>query len=181
MAATTVKPIAGTQAVTSPSRATWIHQKMLRAPDSVAAAMARVRLGRVGAVLERLGFDMRPGCHRRPAVGPDRRIDPRPPARCTPASGRSGKRYEDRALADPSGQGIESVRPIRDEVRGRVLTLLSGLGVAPVTAWLRTERGSHRDEGPRRDEAAPRAPVLAPRDAGRGDRLLSRRSEVDDR
>jgi protein-tyrosine-phosphatase len=43
-----------------------------------------------------------------------------------------GKRYEDWQLADPAGQGIESVRPIRDEIRGRVLTLLDELGVAPV-------------------------------------------------
>ncbi|CAM3769269.1 arsenate reductase ArsC [Occultella aeris] len=45
-----------------------------------------------------------------------------------------GKRYEDWALEDPAGQGIESVRPIRDEIRGRVLTLLGELGVAPVQA-----------------------------------------------
>lgn len=45
-----------------------------------------------------------------------------------------GKRYEDWALADPAGQGIESVRPIRDEIRGRILTLLFELGVEPVTA-----------------------------------------------
>ncbi len=44
-----------------------------------------------------------------------------------------GKRYEDWALDDPAGQGIESVRPIRDEIRGRILTLLSELGVEPVT------------------------------------------------
>ncbi|UTT59483.1 arsenate reductase ArsC [Cellulosimicrobium cellulans] len=43
-----------------------------------------------------------------------------------------GKRYEDWALADPAGQNIESVRPIRDEIRRRVLTLLDELGVAPV-------------------------------------------------
>ncbi len=43
-----------------------------------------------------------------------------------------GKRYEDWALEDPAGQGIESVRPIRDEIRTRVLTLLDELGVAPV-------------------------------------------------
>ena len=43
-----------------------------------------------------------------------------------------GKRYEDWALADPAGQGIESVRPIRDEIRGRVEVLLSELGVQPV-------------------------------------------------
>ncbi|MTG90261.1 hypothetical protein GJV82_15130 [Cellulosimicrobium sp. BIT-GX5] len=44
-----------------------------------------------------------------------------------------GKRYEDWALADPAGQGIESVRPIRDEIRTRVVTLLGELGVTPVT------------------------------------------------
>jgi len=45
-----------------------------------------------------------------------------------------GKRYEDWELEDPAGQGIESVRPIRDEIRARVLTLLSELGVEPVDA-----------------------------------------------
>jgi len=45
-----------------------------------------------------------------------------------------GKRYEDWALDDPAGQGIVSVRPIRDEIRGRVLNLLSELGIAPVEA-----------------------------------------------
>jgi len=43
-----------------------------------------------------------------------------------------GKRYEDWALDDPAGQGIESVRPIRDEIRARALTLLHELGVEPV-------------------------------------------------
>ncbi|NMM24823.1 MAG: arsenate reductase ArsC [Phycicoccus sp.] len=43
-----------------------------------------------------------------------------------------GKRYEDWELEDPAGQGIESVRPIRDEIRARVLTLLHELGVEPV-------------------------------------------------
>jgi protein-tyrosine-phosphatase len=43
-----------------------------------------------------------------------------------------GKRYEDWTLDDPAGQGIESVRPIRDEIRARVLTLLAELGVEPV-------------------------------------------------
>ena len=45
-----------------------------------------------------------------------------------------GKRYEDWVLDDPAGQGIESVRPIRDEIRGRILTLLDELGVEPVRA-----------------------------------------------
>ncbi|WP_169165474.1 arsenate reductase ArsC [Cellulomonas taurus] len=44
-----------------------------------------------------------------------------------------GKRYEDWALDDPAGQGIEAVRPIRDEIRNRILTLLAELGVDPVT------------------------------------------------
>ncbi|CPU61777.1 Protein-tyrosine-phosphatase [Cellulosimicrobium aquatile] len=43
-----------------------------------------------------------------------------------------GKRYEDWALEDPAGQGIDAVRPIRDQIRTRVLTLLDELGVAPV-------------------------------------------------
>ncbi len=45
-----------------------------------------------------------------------------------------GKRYEDWALADPAGQSIEAVRPIRDEIRTRVLALLAELGVEPVGA-----------------------------------------------
>ena len=36
-----------------------------------------------------------------------------------------GKRYEDWKLDDPAGQGIESVRPIRDEIRGRIEALLA--------------------------------------------------------
>lgn len=42
-----------------------------------------------------------------------------------------GKRYEDWKLEDPAGQGIESVRPIRDDIKGRILTLLGELGVEP--------------------------------------------------
>lgn len=38
-----------------------------------------------------------------------------------------GKRYEDWELDDPAGQGIEAVRPIRDEIRSRVEILLSEL------------------------------------------------------
>ncbi len=40
-----------------------------------------------------------------------------------------GKRYEDWQLEDPAGQGVEAVRPIRDEIRGRVVALLSSLDV----------------------------------------------------
>lgn len=38
-----------------------------------------------------------------------------------------GKRYEDWVLDDPAGQGIESVRVIRDEIKKRVEQLLSEL------------------------------------------------------
>ncbi|MEU7779013.1 arsenate reductase ArsC [Micromonospora parva] len=38
-----------------------------------------------------------------------------------------GKRYEDWKLDDPAGKGVESVRPIRDEIRTRVENLLSDL------------------------------------------------------
>ena len=38
-----------------------------------------------------------------------------------------GKRYEDWVLEDPAGQGIESVRVIRDEIKKRVERLLSDL------------------------------------------------------
>ena len=41
-----------------------------------------------------------------------------------------GKRYEDWELDDPAGQGVEGVRPIRDEVRARVVALLESLDVA---------------------------------------------------
>jgi arsenate reductase len=38
-----------------------------------------------------------------------------------------GTRYEDWALDDPAGQGIDAVRPIRDEIRTRVEKLLTEL------------------------------------------------------
>lgn len=38
-----------------------------------------------------------------------------------------GKRYLDWALDDPAGQGIEAVRPIRDEIRRRVEVLVEEL------------------------------------------------------
>ena len=36
-----------------------------------------------------------------------------------------GKRYEDWQLDDPAGQGIESVRPIRDDIKRRIDQLLT--------------------------------------------------------
>ena len=40
-----------------------------------------------------------------------------------------GKRYEDWALDDPAGLGVEAVRPIRDEIRNRVIDLIHDLGI----------------------------------------------------
>lgn len=40
-----------------------------------------------------------------------------------------GKRYLDWKLEDPAGQGIDAVRPIRDEIEHRVRGLLADLGV----------------------------------------------------
>jgi protein-tyrosine-phosphatase len=42
-----------------------------------------------------------------------------------------GKRYEDWVLEDPAGQGVEAVRPIRDEIRGRVEALIAELVPTP--------------------------------------------------
>jgi protein-tyrosine-phosphatase len=41
-----------------------------------------------------------------------------------------GKRYEDWALDDPAGQGIDAVRPIRDEIRRRIEALISEIAPA---------------------------------------------------
>jgi len=41
-----------------------------------------------------------------------------------------GRRYEDWILADPAGQPLEAIRPIRDEIEQRVRTLLDQLGVS---------------------------------------------------
>jgi len=40
-----------------------------------------------------------------------------------------GKRYEEWTLDDPAGLDVAAVRPIRDEIERRVLTLLDRLGV----------------------------------------------------
>ena len=39
-----------------------------------------------------------------------------------------GKRYEDWDLEDPAGQGVESVRPIRDDIKTRIEALIASLG-----------------------------------------------------
>ena len=43
-----------------------------------------------------------------------------------------GKRYEDWELDDPAGQGIDAVRPIRDDIEQRIRGLLDSLGIQPV-------------------------------------------------
>lgn len=40
-----------------------------------------------------------------------------------------GKRYLDWTLDDPAGQGVDAVRPIRDEIEQRIRGLLTELGV----------------------------------------------------
>jgi protein-tyrosine-phosphatase len=40
-----------------------------------------------------------------------------------------GKRYLDWELADPAGQSVDDVRPIRDDIEARVRALLTELGV----------------------------------------------------
>ncbi|MFB6815810.1 arsenate reductase ArsC [Streptomyces sp. NPDC056347] len=42
-----------------------------------------------------------------------------------------GKTYLDWRLDDPAGQGIDAVRPIRDEIQRRVRALLTDLGIQP--------------------------------------------------
>jgi protein-tyrosine-phosphatase len=41
-----------------------------------------------------------------------------------------GTRYEDWVLADPFGKTVDEVRPVRDEIRRRVVDLLASMGVA---------------------------------------------------
>ena len=41
-----------------------------------------------------------------------------------------GKRYEDWVLEDPAGQGVDAVRPIRDEIRARIEALIAEIAPA---------------------------------------------------
>ncbi|WP_413544428.1 arsenate reductase ArsC [Citricoccus nitrophenolicus] len=45
-----------------------------------------------------------------------------------------GKRYEDWQLEDPAGQGVDAVRPIRDDIRARIELLISELAPAQTAA-----------------------------------------------
>ncbi|MCX4748075.1 arsenate reductase ArsC [Kitasatospora sp. NBC_01287] len=40
-----------------------------------------------------------------------------------------GRRYLDWKLEDPAGQGVEAVRPIRDEIERRIRALIAELGI----------------------------------------------------
>ncbi|NYE13156.1 protein-tyrosine-phosphatase [Actinomadura citrea] len=40
-----------------------------------------------------------------------------------------GKRYLDWQLDDPAGQGVDAVRPIRDQIRGRIEELTAELTI----------------------------------------------------
>jgi protein-tyrosine-phosphatase len=42
-----------------------------------------------------------------------------------------GKRYEDWDLDDPAGKSIDGVRPIRDEIKARIVTLIGELQQRP--------------------------------------------------
>lgn len=42
-----------------------------------------------------------------------------------------GKRYEDWLLDDPAGQGVDAVRPIRDEIDRRIRALMASLDLDP--------------------------------------------------
>ncbi|MEU5478513.1 arsenate reductase ArsC [Streptomyces mirabilis] len=42
-----------------------------------------------------------------------------------------GKKYLDWTLEDPAGKGVESVRPIRDEIKARVENLISEIDARP--------------------------------------------------
>ena len=44
-----------------------------------------------------------------------------------------GKRYEDWALEDPAGKDVDGVRPVRDEIKGRVEELIASLLPASTT------------------------------------------------
>jgi protein-tyrosine-phosphatase len=45
-----------------------------------------------------------------------------------------GKRYVDWELDDPAGKPLEAVRPIRDDIEGRVRSLIAELGIEPSSA-----------------------------------------------
>lgn len=75
-----------------------------------------------------------------------------------------GKRYLDWQLDDPAGQGMDAVRPIRDQIEQRVRGLLAELGIpaAHDTRAHRTGAGDllHRAGAPARRPCPARQPVV---------------------
>jgi protein-tyrosine-phosphatase len=43
-----------------------------------------------------------------------------------------GKRYEDWQVDDPAGRDVDAVRPVRDDIKRRIIALLTDLGVPVV-------------------------------------------------
>ena len=64
-----------------------------------------------------------------------------------------GIAYRDWDLPDPAGQGIEAVRAIRDEIRGRIEALLAELSVGLATT---SGSGGPRSGEPRSGGPTPR-------------------------
>lgn len=56
-----------------------------------------------------------------------------------------GKRYLDWQLADPAGQGVDAVRPIRDEIERRIRTLVHEIAPTPL-ARIVTMTPEHAEE-----------------------------------
>ncbi len=65
-------------------------------------------------------MDLRPRCGFRQTAHPEL-----PPSDACPVF--PGERYEDWKLDDPAGRDLDAVRPVRDEIRDRVQTLLKDL------------------------------------------------------
>ncbi len=74
-----------------------------------------------------------------------------------------GKRYEDWELDDPAGKGVEAVRPIRDQIKARILTLLDELDLPAALQLTQPARGL-------RPVMAPGTGRRRPRRAARGRR-----------
>ncbi len=72
-----------------------------------------------------------------------------------------GKRYEDWKLDDPAGQGIVAVRPIRDEIRGRIEKLVGEL-LAPADSG--TENSGSENEA---DGSAPSVLFVCRKNGGK--------------
>lgn len=68
-----------------------------------------------------------------------------------------GKRYLDWELDDPAGKDVEAVRPIRDEIKRRILGLLAELGVTAAGPTTPPRRPPWRAAVPPSGESGARA------------------------